>query len=109
MAGPYVTGSAILAHVRQSDPTADDTEWADVVAAAIESSITLALADVTTDTDQDALLARAALQDGAAGYVDRKAPHGVLTIGPDGDVTRLGRDLWRALVPVMARLSPGIG
>jgi len=110
VAAPYVTGSAILAHVRKADPSADDSDWADACAAAIEARIAYRLASVTITADIEAELIRAALQDGAAAYNDRSAPHGVQSLGPDGETVRLGRNIARALEPVfLTYAGPGIG
>lgn len=108
----YVTGTLILAHAGVTSPTAADTAWAATVAAAIEATIAHRLTGYTInpDTDEANILTRAALQDAAAAYAERDAPHGVLTMGPDGQVTRLGRDIVRALEPVFMRIAgPGIG
>ena len=96
MAAPYVTGAEILAHVAgENTPSANaaDVAWAGKCAAAIEAIIAerLDTANVTLSAGQEAQLQAAAEQDGAALYNARKAPHGVLTFGPDGDVVRLGR------------------
>lgn len=114
MPAPYVTGSAILQHVAGSGAASTDTEdiaWAAVVAAAIEGAIASRLDDgaVTPTAAQDNQLAAAALQDGAALYVARKAPNGIVSFGPDGDIARLGSAQLRACEPILYRLSPGIG
>lgn len=108
----YVTGAAILAHARKDSPTAADTAWAETCAAAVEGAIAYRLGGLTyaEDSDAHAELVRAALQDGAAAYADRDAPHGIVSTGPDGQATRVGRDIVRALAPVLDRLGePGIG
>lgn len=108
----YVTGAAILDHVQVAAPTAEDTAWAATVAAAIEGYIAYRLDDVTIapgSAAEDEII-RAALDDGAAAYARRKAPHGILTMGPDGQAVRLGKDIAIALRPVLARRgSIGIG
>lgn len=111
---PYVTGAQILQHVAGSGtPSADtdDVAWADTCAAAIEGAIAHRLGDgaFTPSSSQTAMLEAAALQDGAALYVARKAPHGVLTFTPDGDVARLGASLLRACEPIVFAINPGIG
>ena len=106
---PYVTGSGILTHVRKSDPTADDTAWAASCAASVEAAIADRLDGLTPSATQIDRLEVAALQDGAACYVSRNAPHGVLAVGPDGDVVRLGRELLRECEPILFAISPGIG
>lgn len=110
MAAPYVTGAAILTHVGKTAPTAAETAWAGVCADAIEAMIALRLDGATPSAGFEDELIRAALQDGAAAFMDKSAPHGVESLGPDGEVVRLGRDLNRALYPVFQRhLGPGIG
>lgn len=105
----YVTGAAILTHVGVTAPTAADTAWAGVVAAAIDAAITARIDGDTESADLTAELTRAALQDGAAAYNERRAPHGILTIGGDGDTVRLGADILRATLPVLRRhLVPGL-
>lgn len=110
MAAPYVTAALILAHVRKTSPAADDTTWAGTCATAIEALIAHRMAGVTLTADIEAELTRAAIQDGAAAYMDRDAVHGVQSLGPDGEVVRLGRDISRSLYPVFIRYAgPGIG
>lgn len=115
MGAPYVDGDAILAHVAgDGTPSAvpADVAWADTVAAAIEGVIAHRMDGVTVAADSaaDSELRAAALTDGAAAYLSRRAPHGVMSMGPDGDAVRLGRDIVRALEPVFGRYAPlGIG
>ena len=110
MAAPYVTAALILAHVKITSPAADQTAWATTCAAAIEARIASRLAGITLSAGDEAELTRAAIQDGAAAYVDREAPHGVQSFGPDGESVRLGRDIVRALYPVFINIAgPGIG
>jgi hypothetical protein len=105
---PYVTGAAILTGA--GSPSAPDTDWADACAAAIEAVIAHRMADVTITADITAELERAALLDGVAAYVDLSAPHGIQSIGTQGEPVRLGRDIVRALEPVFTRYAlPGIG
>jgi len=110
MAAPYVSGSAILTHVGVTSPTAADTAWAGTCADAVEEYISWRLDGVSPSAGQEDAIIRAALQDGAAAYAERSAPHGILTVGPEGDVVRLGRDIARALIPVLTRIGTvGIG
>jgi hypothetical protein len=110
MAAPYVTGALILEQARKSSPAPDDEDWADRCAASIESVIATRLEGVTITAGIESELIAAGLQDGAACYTSRDAPHGVLSIGPDGDVTRLGASIIRELEPVFQRYAgPGIG
>lgn len=109
---PYITAADILDHAKVGSPSAADTAWSETVAAAIEALIAHEMTGVTvaSPSDAEAELIRAALDDGAAAYARRNAPHGVLSIGPDGQVARLGSDLALALRPVFRRYgTPGIG
>lgn len=101
MAAPYVTGALILTHVRKGTPAADDEDWADTCAAAIEAVIAERLDGATPSAGKEAQIVRAALQDGAAAYLERDAPHGIQSVGPDGDVVRLGRAITRSLDAVL--------
>lgn len=107
----YVTGAAILTHVGKSSPTAADTAWAGLCADAIEGAIASALDGETPSSGGVDQLEVAALTDGAALFNSRAAPHGIQSIGPDGDVVRLGADALRACKPVIVRVhsTAGIG
>ena len=111
---PYVTGAQILQHVAGSGTpsvNAADIAWADKVAAAIEGAIAEGLGDgaFTPSASQVDELEVAALEDGASLYARRKAPSGVLSLTPDGDVIRLGAAQLRAAAPILYRINPGIG
>lgn len=107
---PYVTGAEILAHVRNTSPTAADTAWAATCADAVEGAIAERLGDgaLTPTASQTDELMAAAVQDGAALYTARNAPHGILSTSPDGDVARLGSQILRMCDPILHRISPGI-
>jgi len=110
MAAPYVTGALILTHAGVTTPAAADTAWATTCADAVEEYIAWRLDGVAPSAGQEDAIIRAAVQDGTAAYVERSAPHGILTVGPEGDAVRLGRDIARALVPVLTRIGTvGIG
>ena len=109
MAAPYVTGTLILAHVAGGNtPSTEqaDEDWADLCADAIEAIISDRLGGVTPSAGFEARIIPAAIQDGAALYNARKAPHGVLSFGVDGEAVRLGSSQTRALDNVFL---PGIG
>jgi len=106
----YVTGAQILTHVGKTSPTADDTAWAGTCADAIEAALAFRLDDWASTAGGVDQLEACARSDGAALFNSRAAPHGVLSIGPDGDAVRLGADYIRACNPVIARLvRSGIG
>ena len=113
MAAPYVTGDLILVHVGKTDdgPTGPNQVWADKCAAAIEGAIATRLEGQTPSAGNESELIAAALTDGAALFNTRNAPSGVQSLGPVGDVIRLGADSLRALRPVIARIheTAGIG
>jgi hypothetical protein len=107
---PYVTGAQIITHVRKTGATADDTAWAATCAAAIEAVIARRMGTTTITAGMTAELTRAALQAGAAAYMERDAPHGIQSFGPDGETVRLSATLGRSLEPVFHQLiGPGIG
>lgn len=106
MPSPYVTGAAILDAVENTAPSQAETDWADLVAGAVDGAIVERLGATVPSAELEARLALSALQDGMAAYVSRDSPHGVLSIGPDGAPVRLGSDLLRATGRV---LLPGIG
>jgi hypothetical protein len=111
---PYVTGAQNLQHVAGSgapSTDADDVAWAGKCADAVEGAIAHRLGDgaFTPSASQSDMLEAAALQDGAALYVARKAPHGVLSVTPDGDVARLGSSILRACESILYPINPGIG
>jgi hypothetical protein len=107
----YVTGAQILVHVGKTSPSAADTTWAALCADAIEGAIELRLDGETPTAGGVNELEVAALTDGAALFNSRAAPHGVLSIGPDGDAVRLGADSLRAVSRVITRVhsTAGIG
>lgn len=107
----YVTGAAILTHVGKTSPSGADTTWAGLCADAIEGAIATRLEGQTPTAEGVNELEVAALTDGAALFNTRNAPSGVQSLGPDGDVIRLGADSLRALKPVIARVhaTAGIG
>lgn len=106
---PYVTGAQILVHVGKVTPTAADTTWAGLCADAIEGGIALRLEGETPDASGVDELEVAALSDGAALFNSRAAPHGVLSVGPDGEAVRLGADSLRACNPVIRRVHSRAG
>jgi hypothetical protein len=109
---PFVDGPAILAQAGVAAPTANDTAWATICASAVDAAIATRLGTfvVAVGSAAEAELTRAALMDGVGAYADRDAPHGVLSLGPDGQTVRLGSDVLRASIPVIHRyVMPGIG
>lgn len=112
----WVDGAAVLAHVAGAGTPSTapaDVDWADKCAAAIDAEVAHALGDDSTIADDDTsgmalAIIPAALTDAAALYMTRKAPHGVLQ-DADGEAIRLGANDLRALLPILARVSPGIG
>lgn len=114
MADEYVTAEQVLTHAGVDaggvTPTPDDVTWSEDVAAAINAELVAALDGLEPLTaDETARLHRAALDDGAAAYARRRAPHGILSVGPDGQAVRLGADILIACKPILRRISPPIG
>ena len=111
MAAPYVTGTLILVNVGAGAGTAQQIIDAQNCADAIEAAIVVRLEGQTPSAGNEDELKIAALIDGCALFNSLSTPHGVLSIGPDGDAVRLGADSLRALKPVIARIhaTAGIG
>lgn len=107
----YVTGAQILTHVGKAAPTGDETAWAGKCADAIEGAILALLDDggVTPSAAGTDELEVAALTDGAALFNSKAAPHGVLSLGIEGEAVRLGADSVRAIRPVIRRIHPTAG
>lgn len=103
------TGAAIVVGL---GTTGVDAAWADLCAAQVNAAIETRLNGYSPATDSAAEieLTRTALLDGIAAYKDRDAPHGILSVGPDGEVARTGSDIVRWSAPAIARYAiPGIG
>jgi hypothetical protein len=109
--GVYVDAADILVQAGVSAPSAAESAWADTVEDAIEGAIAHALDDgaFTPTSSQTAALTAAAMLDALALFEMRSAPHGVLSITPDGEVARLGADPLRASRTVLYPINPGIG
>lgn len=107
----YVTGAEILTAAGVTAPTADETAWAGVCAASVQAAIDTRMEGQTIGAgdDVDDELQRSAVIDGVSAYLSKDAPHGILNVGPDGDVTRLGADVLRASLPVIQRHHPTAG
>ena len=104
MAAPYVTAAEILTATGGTDAA-----WAATVAAAIEGTIAERLDGHTPSAEFDAALQRSAVIDGAAAYVEIRAPSGVVSLGADGEAFRLGADVLRSTEAVMRRHLPTAG
>ena len=108
---PYVTGTQILVNVGKGVGTAQEIADAQKCADAIENAIALRLDGETPTAGGIDELEIAALLDGSALFNALATPHGLASIGMDGDVIRLGADSLRACKPVIARVhsTAGIG
>jgi hypothetical protein len=106
---PYVTGAGILAHRGIGAPTAYQTTWAGLCADAIEGALATRLTGVTPSAGETDQLEVAALTDGSALFASKEAPDGIRSMGPDGDVVRIGSDALRACIPVLSRVHPTAG
>lgn len=113
MVTAYVTGAEVLAFVKEPAPAdSANVAWAAKCAASVNARIETRLdgVAVVADSAADAEIRGAALLDAAAQYIARNAPHGVLSLGPEGEAVRLGADVERALRPVLDRYGTrGIG
>ncbi len=112
----YVTAAQILAACGKTVPPLvsvpqADTDWATLCAAAIEGAIHARLdaGGITPDASGIDELEVSAVLDGAALFNSKAAPHGVLSLGIDGEAVRLGADSLRACLPVLRRIHPTAG
>ncbi len=108
---PYVTAAQILTNVGKGAGTAQEQADAALCAAAIEGAIATRLEGEIPSAGGTDELEVAALLDGSALFNSLATPHGIASIGIDGDAVRLGADSLRALKPVIARVHSmaGIG
>lgn len=107
---PFVTGAQILSFVGVTTPAAADTQWADAVAAAVDSGITVRLNGATVTDDSE--LTAAALLAGAEAYKRREATFGLTGYADlEGNAIRVARDYLAGIAPMIDRYSngPGIG
>ncbi len=111
MAAPYVTGTLILVNVGLGTGTAQQIIDAQNCADSIEAAIAIRLEGATPSAGAEDMLKIAALQDASALFNSLSTPHGIMSVGPDGDVVRLGASSLRALNPVIAMIhaTAGIG
>lgn len=106
-----VDGGAILTAASKASPSTEESDWADVCAAAVNAAIETRLNGYTVDSPSNAEdeLTRAAVLDGLEFFRSKDARFGILSVGPDGEPVRVAVDLlWS--VPVIARYAtPGMG
>ena len=108
---PYVTGTQILVYVGKGTGTAEEIALAQKCADAIEGAISARLdaGSITPSAAGVDELEMSTLIDGAALFDAYSAPHGVLSVGIDGEAVRLGADSLRASLPVLRRIHPTAG
>lgn len=109
-----LTGAAILDFVGVKTPTQSDTDWADMVAKALVSGLTVRLngysvAEASPAEDE---LNVALLIGGAEGYKRREATFGLTGYADlEGSAIKVARDYLDGVKPLIDRYStgPGIG
>lgn len=106
---PYTTGTLILVNVGKGAGTAQEQTDAQKCADAIEAAILARLDGETPGAGGVDELEVAALLDGSALFNSLATPHGIASIGPDGDAVRLGADSLRACGPVIRRVHSTAG
>lgn len=110
----YVTGAQVLAFAGIDSPTADETEWADACAAAVESAITSRLngaviVDPSPALDELTVAARLAA---AEAFKRKEATFGVTGFSDlQGAAIRVARDYMDGVKPLVDRyrIVGGIG
>jgi hypothetical protein len=104
----WVTGSAILAHVGNANPTAGDTAWATACAQAVSAGINRQLGAAADPLPDGALaeLTPAALVAGTEAYKRREAPWGITGYTDlQGGAVRVSRDWLAAIGPQVNRYA----
>jgi hypothetical protein len=108
-----LTGDQILVFVGNKAPTPADTEWADAVAKALVSGLTVKLngAVIESPSGAEDELNVALLIGGAEGYKRREATFGLTGYADlEGSAIKVSKDYLDGVKPLIARYSvPGIG
>lgn len=105
-----LTGAQVLSFVGVKTPTADDTTWANAVAAAVLAGITARLNGAVPTAWEE--LNVAALLAGAEAFKRREAAFGLTGYADmEGNAIRVARDYLEGMKPIIDRYSngPGIG
>ena len=110
----YVTGAQVLAFVGVMTPSADETDWADACASAVDAAITSRLggaviADPSPALDELTVAARLAA---AEAYKRKEATFGITGYSDlQGAAIRVARDYMDSVYPLVNRwrIVGGIG
>jgi len=107
-----LTGEGILAFVGKTVPTQQDTEWADLVAAAILAGVNTRLNGAVIDSPSMAEdeLHVAMLLAGAEGFKRKEATFGLTGYADmEGNAIRVARDYLEGMKPLIDRYGTGPG
>ena len=108
-----LTGPQVLTFVGVKTPTAEDTAWADAVAKALVSGLTVKLngAVIESPSGAEDELNVALLIGGAEAYKRREATFGLTGYADlEGNAIKVAKDYLDGVKPLIARYSiPGIG
>jgi hypothetical protein len=107
-----LTGAEILAFVGNQTPSQFDIDWADIVAAAINSGIATRLNGAVYVEPSLAFyeLKAAAMIAGAEGYKRREATFGLTGYGDlEGNAIRVAKDYLEGVKNIIDRYSAGPG
>lgn len=107
-----LTGTQILAFVGKTVPTQQDTDWADMVAAAILSGVTTRLngAVILDLSPAESELNVAMLLAGAEGFKRKEATFGLTGYADlEGNAIRVARDYLEGMKPLIDRYGTGPG
>jgi hypothetical protein len=113
----WVTGAAILTHAHNRAPSPEDSEWADLVASAVNAGLDHRLEGTTwlnpliAPPPQPPELAMVALNAGTEAYKRREAVFGLTGyVDLQGAAIRIARDYLEAQAPIIARYATfGLG
>ena len=108
----FVTGAEVLVYVGVKSPSAPETEWADLVADAVNTGILIRLNGAVITDPPPAELKTAAMMAAGEAYKRRETPFGVTGFSDvEGQAIRLARDYLDGVKPEIDRYGagPGIG
>jgi hypothetical protein len=106
----FVTGDDVLAQVGASSPSAFETEWAGLVAGAVNDGIVAKLGGSAITDPPPAELVTAARYAATEAYKRREVPFGVLGFADlQGTAYRVARDYLEGVAPIIGRYRTDFG
>lgn len=102
----WVDGAAILADAGVAAPTADDTQWAELCAAAVSGGMDSRLEGAVLTDPPPVELQWSALRAGVEAYKRREATFGITGYADlQGAAIRVARDYLEGFAPILERYA----